>query len=215
MATKRSASSIQNQPSKKKLFYSNCSSVEDGFPLADTQVINEWLAKEVKPNNQVEDIEPLVIDEEEDAGAEHFSISEQKKMNMYTNQNNEFVKLEIIKKNNDSSETFLILKPDGVRKLARLLPQLQTHYVSALQGKKVNLRYKLTDDIYVSCNDKYLCVDLRVFFTPKGNSTGTLRPTRRGISFNFNETKRLREIIESIDTKLNINALVDYLESDV
>ena len=59
---------------------------------------------------------------------------------MYTNQNKEFVKLEMIEKNKDSSETFLILKPDALRKLAGLLPQLQTHYVSALQRKKVNIR---------------------------------------------------------------------------
>ena len=134
---------------------------------------------------------------------------------MYTNQNKEFVKFEMIKKNKDSSETFLILKQDALHKLARLLPQLQKHYVSALQGQKVNVCYKLTDDIYVSCNDQYLCVDLRVFYTPKGDTTGILRPTRRGISFNFHETTRLSEIIENIDTKLNINALVDYLESDV
>ena len=86
--------------------------------------------------------------------------------------------------------------------------------MTALQGQKVNIRYKLTDNIYVTVNDKYLCVDFRVFYTPKGDTTGTLRPTRRGISFNFNETKRLREVIENIDTKLNINALVDYLQSD-
>ena len=72
---------------------------------------------------------------------------------MYTNQNKEFIKLEMIKKNKDSTETFLVLEQDTLRKLARLLPQLQTHYLSALQGKTVNIRYKLSDDIYVSCND--------------------------------------------------------------
>ena len=214
MATKRSASPLQNQPNKKTL-YGNNTSIEDIYLTVDTQEISEWYAKELKPNKQLEDLEPLVIDEDEDASIENFSISEQKKTIMYTNQNKEFVKFEMIKKNKDSSETFLILKQDALHKLARLLPQLQKHYVSALQGQKVNVRYKLTDDIYVSCNDRYLCVDLRVFYSPKGDTTGILRPTRRGISCNFNETKRLREIIENIDTKLNINALVDYLESDV
>ena len=214
MATKRSASPLQNQPNKKTL-YGNSTSIEDIYLTVDTQEISEWYAKELKPNKQLEDLEPLVIDEDEDASIENFSISEQKKTIMYTNQNKEFVKFEMIKKNKDSSETFLILKQDALHKLARLLPQLQKHYVSALQGQKVNVRYKLTDDIYVSCNDRYLCVDLRVFYSPKGDTTGILRPTRRGISCNFNETKRLREIIENINTKLNINALVDYLESDV
>ena len=151
----------------------------------------------------------------EDAGTENFTISELKKTKMYTNQNKEFVKLEMIKNIKDSSETFLILKQDALSKLARLLPQLQTHYVSVLQGEKVNIRYKLSDEIYVSCNDPYSCVDLCVFFAPRGDTAGALHPTRRGISFNFNETKRLREIIENIDTKLNINTFVDYLESDV
>ena len=147
---------------------------------------------------------------------ENFTISEQKKAKMYTNQNEKFVKLEMIKKNKDSSETILILKQDALRKLARLLPQLQTDYVSALQGKKVNIRYKLSDDIYVSCSDQYYpCINFRVFFAPRGDTTGALRPTRRGISFNFNEKKRLHEIIENKDTKLNINALVNYLESDI
>ena len=215
MAAKRSASSFQNQPSKKTTFYGDYSLANDSFSTADTQDISEWLAKEVKPNNQVEDLEPLVIDEDEDTGIENFTISEQKKVTMYTNQNKEFVKLELVKKNKDSSETYLILKQETLRKLSRLLPQLQKQYISALQGQKINVRYKLSDDIYVSCNDQYLCVDLRVFYTPKSDMTGTLRPTRRGISFNLNETKRLREIIENIDTKLNITALVDYLKSDI
>ena len=64
---------------------------------------------------------------------------------MYTNQNKEFVKFEMVKKNKDSSETFLILKQDVLHKLARLLPQLQTHYVSALQGKKVINLYKIVE----------------------------------------------------------------------
>ena len=38
---------------------------------------------------------------------------------MYTNQNKEFVKLEMIKNIKDSSETFLILKQDALSKLAR------------------------------------------------------------------------------------------------
>ena len=215
MTAKRSASLFQNQPSKKKTYYENCSSVEDIYSTADTQDISEWFVKEVNPNKQLEDLEPLVIDEDEDTGIENFTISEQKKTKMYTNQNKEFVKFEMIKKNKDSSETFLILKQDALHKLARLLPLLQTHYVSALQGKKVSIRYKLSDDIYVSCNDQYPCVDFRVFFAPRCNTTGALRPTRRGISFKFNETQRLREIIENIDTKLNINSLVDYLESEV
>ena len=215
MSAKRSASSsFQNQSSKKKTFYGNYSSVDDVFSTADTQDISEWLAKEVKPNNQVEDLEPLVINEDEDTGIEHFIISEQKKVTTYTNQNKEFVKLELVKKNKDSSETYLSLKQETLRKLTRLLPQLQKQYMSALQGQKINVRYKLSDDIYVSCNNRYLCVDLRVFYTPKGDTTGTIRPTRRGISFNFNETKCLREIVENIDAKLNINALVGYLESD-
>ena len=65
MSAKRSASSsFQNQSSKKKTFYGNYSSVDDVFSTADTQDISEWLAKEVKPNNQVEDLEPLVINED-------------------------------------------------------------------------------------------------------------------------------------------------------
>ena len=123
-------------------------------------------------------------------------------MKLYTNQKKEFVKLELIKKNDDSAETFRTLKRCGFIQLVRWLDPLQTYYVSALQGQKVNVRYKLTDDIYVSCNDQYLCVDLRVFYTPKGDTTGTLRPTRRGISFNYNETKRLREIIENMGATL-------------
>ena len=67
----------------------------------------------------------------------------------------------------------------------------------------------------MSCNDQYPCVDFRIFFAPRGDTTGALHPTRQGISFNFNEIKRLCEIIENIDTKLNINVLVDCLESDV
>ena len=184
MAAKRSASPLQNQPNKKTL-YGNCTSIEDIYLTVDTQEISEWYAKELKPSNQADGIKLLLIDEDEDASIENFTISEQKKTKMYTNQNKEFVKFEMIKKNKDSSETFLILKQDALHKFARLLPQLQKHYVSALQGQKVNVRYKLTDDIYVSCNDQYLCVDLRVFYTPKGDMTGILRPTRRGILFNL------------------------------
>ena len=126
MSAKRSASSsFQNQSSKKKTFCGNYSSVDDVFSTADTQDISEWLAKEVKPNNQVEDLEPLVINEDEDTGIEHFIISEQKKVTTYTNQNKEFVKLELVKKNKDSSETYLSLKQETLRKLAHLLPQLQ------------------------------------------------------------------------------------------
>ena len=215
MATKRSVSSFQNQPSKKKIYYDNHFSVEDVYSTADTQDISEWFVQEVNPNKQSEDLESLVIDEDEDAGIENFTISEQKKTKMFTNQNKEFVKLIKIKKNKDSSETFLILKQNAQRKLARLLPQLQTHYESALQGKKVNVRCKLSDNIYVSCNDQYPCVDFRVFFVPRGDTTSALRPTRRGISFYFNETKRLLEIIENIVTKLNINTLDDNLECEV
>ena len=140
MATKRSASSFQNQPIKKKTYYGNHFSVEDVCSTADTQDISEWLVKEVHPNKQFEDLEPLVIDEDEDAGLENLTISEQKKTKMYINQRKEFVKLEMIEKNKDSSQTFPILKQDALHKLARLLPQLQTHCVSALKEKKVNIR---------------------------------------------------------------------------
>ena len=215
MATKRSASSFRNQPSKTKTYYGNRFSVEDVYSTADTQDISKWLVKEVNPNKQLEVLGLLVIDEDEDTGIENFTISEQKKMKTYTNQNKEFVKLEMIKKNRDSSEIILILKHDALRKFARLLPQLQKHYASALQGKKVNIRFKLSNGIYVTCNDQYPCVNFHGFFAPRGDTTGTLRPTRRGILFKSNKTKCLREIIENIDTKLNINALVDYLESDV
>ena len=116
MAAKRSASSIQNQPSKKKISYGDSSSVEDIFLTVDSQDISEWFAKEVKPNNQV-DIEPLIIGEDEDTGVQHFTVSEQKKMKTYTNQNKEFVTQEIAKKNNDSSDTFFILEQDDVQKL--------------------------------------------------------------------------------------------------
>ena len=61
MATKRSASSFQNQPSKKKTYYGNRFLFEDVYSTADTQYISEWLVKEVNPNKQLEDLEPLVM----------------------------------------------------------------------------------------------------------------------------------------------------------
>lgn len=132
---------------------------------------------------------------------------------MHTKQNKEFLKLEIRKKLR-RFQNFLILKQD-TKKLEKLLAQFLSKYVLALLGKKVNIRYKLTDNSYVSCNDQYKFLDLYVFFTIKDDTTGTVHPTRRGISYKFNETKRLREIIENTDFKLNINALIGYLESDV
>ena len=91
-------------------------------------------------------------------------------------------------KNQDSSKTFLILKQNVLKKLVRSLPQLKNQYALALQGKKVNFCCKLDDDINLNCNDQYLCVDLCVFFIPKGDTTGILRPTCHVISFNYNET---------------------------
>ena len=93
MAAKRSTSSFQNQPSKKKIYNENCSSVEDAFSTADTQDISEWLAKEVNPSKQLEDLEPLVVDEDEDTGIENLTISEPRNMKLYTYQKKEFVKL--------------------------------------------------------------------------------------------------------------------------
>ena len=132
-------------------------------------------------------------------------------MNTYTNQNKEFLKREIIKKSKDSFDTILSIARRCTKtcEVATATPNALRVFSSREEGENL-----LTDDIYLSCNVQYLCVDLRVFYTPRSDTTNFLRPTRSGISFSLNETKYLREIIENIDTKLNINALDDYLESD-
>ena len=60
-----------------------------------------------------------------------------------------------------------------------------------------NLRIEIGQMCYVAVNNGYYCVDVRKWFIDRG---GKVRPTKKGLSFNFDEWIKFKEVVEEMRT---------------
>ena len=89
--------------------------------------------------------------------------------------------------------TIRLMKPE-LKQLMDLKPCISVCMKDYLHGKKVKFTQNLGQDIYVSLQTPYRCIDVRKFWIVPG--TEQLHPTRIGISLNFTEYFNLIRVLE-------------------
>ena len=89
--------------------------------------------------------------------------------------------------------TIRLLKPE-LKQLMDLKPCISVCMKDYLHGKKVKFTQNLGQDIYVSLQTPYRCIDVRKFWIVPG--TEQLHPTRIGIPLNFTEYFNLIRVLE-------------------
>ena len=89
--------------------------------------------------------------------------------------------------------TIRLLKPE-LKQMLDLKPCISACMKDYLHGKKVKFTQNLGQDIYMSLQTPFRCIDVRKFWIVPG--TEQLHPTRIGIPLNFTEYFNLIRVLE-------------------
>lgn len=89
--------------------------------------------------------------------------------------------------------TIRLMKPE-LKQILDLKPCISACMKDYLHGKKVKFTQNLGQDIYMSLQTPFRCIDVRKFWTIPG--TEQLHPTRIGIPLNFTEYFNLITVLE-------------------
>ena len=107
------------------------------------------------------------------------------------------------------TESGIVFNEEEIKNLIQLIPATDNNYKSALfMGEDIDFKKNIGRNKFVTTNSNYLCVDFRFFF--KANGSTVLHASKRGLSFNLTEFRKLKNFLYMMELAFQIPDLSDY-----